>query len=440
MRKKINTLAVLTTIFATATVVFLCLFLSFVATSKTYKTQLENSYMKSFYEMVDNVNNLEVNLSKIVATSSIDSQRELLSSVYDSCRLGVNNINVLPISISKLTEINSLLNTAGGFAYSLLQSNYQGKSISNDDYGQLNSIYSKVREVQYDLNLYMQKLSYDYSILDDIDFDNEEGSSFSAGIVDSESSGTNIPSLIYDGPFSDSALNPEVSGLSDTIYTREQIEENLHSLFTGFSIYYIGESSGKFDTYNFDVKGDIDLYVTVSKRGGFILSITAFGNGNGGVMLTSDDGVELAETFASDMGIPNMYAVWNQRVGNVMYVNLAPIVNHVIYYSDLIKVKVDLSLGLVVGWEATSYATNHTSRDFTQSVGLLDAMETLNDVLEVTERNLCIIPDKYVGEISAYEFICQWNDYTYYIYIDSNTGKEVNIMRVISTSSGDLLM
>lgn len=439
MKKNIKILTILTTLFGTAMVVFLCLFLSYLATSKTYKNQLENSYMKSFYEMVDNVNSLEMGLSKIVATSSIDSQRELLSSIYDSCRLGVNNVNLLPINNNKLSNINKLLNTTGGFVYSLLLENYKGKSISDDDYEQINSIHNRVKEMKYDINQYMNELQYDYSIINDVDFDNVDNSSFSAGIVDSESSGSNIPSLIYDGPFSDSTLNKEIKGLSDMVYSQEQVEEMLHELFTGFSIYYIGDSTGKFETYNFDVKGDVDLYVSVTKQGGFLLSITAFGSGEGS-KLSLEEGISLAETFASDLGIDNMYNVWYQQTGNSLYVNLAPIVNHVIYYSDLIKVKVDLSLGLVVGWEATAYATNHTSRNFTSAITIIDAMQSINDILTIEEKNFCVIPDKYVGELSAYEFICTWDDYTYYIYIDSNSGKEVNIMRVVSTSNGNLLM
>lgn len=439
MKKTNKVLIILSTILGTLTIIFLCLFLSFWSTSNTYKTQLENSYMKSFYEMVDNVNTLEVDLSKVIATNSVDGQRELLSGIYDCCRLGVNNINILPINNEKLSEINKLLNKTGGFAYSLLLENYKGKSISNEDFEQINGIYSKVREMQYDLNQYMSQLQYDYSILDEVDFKDVTASEFSAGIVGVESSSSSVPSLIYDGPFSDSVLNKDIVGLPNTIYTLDQVEENLHRVFTGFAIYYIGDTLGKFETYNFDVKGDIDLYVSVTKQGGFLLSITAFGDvGNNN--LTSTDGIALAETFASDLGIPDMHSVWYQRSGHILYVNLAPIVNHVIYYSDLIKVKVDLSLGLVVGWEGTNYATNHTSRSFSAGVGILDAENNLNPLLEVVERNLCIIPDKYVGEINAYEYICTWQDYTYYIYLDSNTGKEVNILRVIDSNNGQLLM
>jgi len=170
-----------------------------------------------------------------------------------------------------------------------------------------------------------------------------------------------------------------------------------------------------------------------------LLTITAFGSGDG-EGISASDGVALAEDFARLVGINNMYSVWQQQTGNILYVNLAPIANHVIYYSDLIKVKVDLSSGEIIGWEATNYATNNKDRSFVSSIGILDAQSSINDILNIEERNLCIIPDKFVGELSVYEFICTWKDYTYYIYIDSNTGEEVNILRVIETSNGQLLM
>lgn len=439
MKKTNKALIIICTALGSATLIFLGLFLSYLSTSLTYKKQLENAYMKSFYEMVSNINDLEVDMSKIVATTSLDSQRELLSGIYESSMLGVNNINNLPLDSNKLSKINKLLNNTGGFAYSLLLSNYKGTAISENDYLQINYLHTQIKEMQYDLNLYLSGLQYDYSILDDVEFGNIDNSDFSAGLINTESSNSKVPTLIYDGPFSDSVLNREIKGLDNVEYSVEEVEEKLHEIFTGFVIYYTGVSTGKFETYNFDVKGDIDLYVSVTKQGGFLLTITAFGGGEG-TKLNAYEGIALAESFAYDVGIKNMFSVWRQQSGNILYVNLAPIVGHVIYYSDLIKVKVDLSLGLVVGWEATNYATNHIDRTFTSSIGIIDAQNTISSLLSIEERNLTIIPDKYVGELSAYEFICTWKDYTYYIYIDSNTGKEVNILRVIKTSNGDLLI
>lgn len=440
MKKENNGLIIFSVIASVLSVVFLCLFLSFLVTSNNYKRDLENAYMKNFYEMVSNVNDLEVDISKLVATTTVDSQRELLNSVCETTKLGVNNLNLLPISYNKLTNINNILNKTNGFMYSLLLDTYDGIAISDDDFAQINSLHDSIVDMQYDLNKYMSELTYDYSILDDIDFNDGEVSEFSGGIVNTESSNTKIPTLIYDGPFADSVLNKEIVGLENITYTVEEIEEKLHSIYGSFSINYLGESNGKFETYNFEILGDVSLYVSVTKRGGFLLTVTAFGSGDGERSLDLSEGITFAENFAKDVGIDNMYTVWHQNTGNVLYVNLAPIINKVIHYSDLIKVKVDLTTGIVVGWEGTNYATNHTEREFASTIGILDAQEKINDILDVKERNLCIIPDKYVGEINAYEFICTWKNYTYYIYIDSMTGKEVNILRVIDTDNGSLLM
>lgn len=419
-------------------VIFGVLFLVFLSSSNTFKNQLENNYSKSFYEVVNNINDLEVDMSKLIATTSLDSQRVLLTNIKENSSLAVTNLSNLPLNIRGVSGLNSFLNTTSGFSYSLLQNNYNGSVISTSDFAQISTLHERVKEIQYDLNDYIYGLNYKYSILDDVDFDSMESSEYSGGLINTESSKTEVPSLIYDGPFSDTTLNKEIKGLEDRVYTLEEVEEMLHNVFSGFAIYHIGDTVGKFETFNFDVKGDVDLYVSVTKKGGMLLTITAFGNG-GEIKLSVSEGIALAETFAKDVGLENMYQVWYQNTDNILYVNLAPIKAGVIYYPDLVKVKIDLSLGLVVGWEASAYATNHVDRVFTSEIGLLDAMSTISPELTVVERNLCIIPDKYVGEISAYEFICKWKDYTYYIYVDSNTGTEANILRVIKTSNGDLL-
>ena len=439
MNRTCKVMTVLAVVFGSGLIIFLCLFLSYMTTLNNYKNQLENTYMKSFYEMVDNINSLEVDLSKIIATNNVDSQRELLAGIYETCMLGVTNINNLPITNNKLTEINSLLNTAGGFSYSLLLNNYKGNLISSNDYEQINNIYDNILELKYDINSYVQNLKYNYSIIDEIDFKDSSGSEFSAGIIGSESADKKVPSLIYDGPFSDSVVNKEIKGLDNTVYSQEEVYQFVSNIYSSKSIEYVGDSSGKFATYNYKVNSDNPLFVSVTKKGCLLLSISAMGVGSGRA-ITIEDGIGVAEAFANSLGFEKMYSVWYQQVDNILYVNLAPIIDRVIYYPDLIKVKVDLCDSVVIGWEATSYATNHVSRTFSSTIGLIEASENISPALTIIERNLCIIPDKFVGELSAYEFICKWENYTYYIYIDANTGAEVNILRVVDTSNGNLLV
>ncbi len=425
---------ILTAVLSASTIVFLCLFLSFESSSKTYKNSLENNYKKSYYEVASNINDMEIDLSKIVATTDSSSLKTLLLGLNNNIVKTIDNINELPISYDKLTQTYQYLNRIYGYSYSLLESVLEGKSVSKSDYEQLGSIHSNILAIKYDLNNYYQGLDSSFEIIsDDNSFDD-----FSAGIINTESASSKVPSLIYDGPFSDSVLNREIVGLPTGIISSDEGLQIVKEIFETADVKYLGFANGKFEVYNYFVNKESGLNVSITKQGGFLLNITSFASSSVKSM-SIEEGITIAENFAKKLNIDNMYCVWSQVTGNILYVNLAKIENSIIYYSDLIKVKVDLSNGNIIGWEATNYATNNKTRKYSQSISFASAQSNLSSVLEVKERNYCIIPDKYVGEISAYEFVCTWKDYTYYIYIDSNTGEEVNIMRVVNTANGDLL-
>ncbi|MCI5497157.1 MAG: germination protein YpeB [Firmicutes bacterium] len=430
-----NWLYILVSILSASTIVFLCLFLSFSVTSNKYRQTLENNYKKNFYEVASNINDMEIDISKIVATKDRGVVSTLLNSLHSNVNLTLANVNQLPITYDKLTNINMLLNKIGGFSQSLIEKVFDGDALSDEDYTQINNIHTSVLSLKYDINNYYVKVHSDFEIL--ANADSKGASDFSSSLLNTESANSKVPSLIYDGPFSESVLNKEIVGLSGEDISQAQALDLAKKLFETEDVSYQGLVSGKFTTYNFYVNRG-GLNVAITKKGGLLLSVTSYGS-SGQNTIDANEGVKVAENFARTVGLDNMYSVWTQACGNILYVNLAPIVNSCIYYSDLVKVKVDLVSSRVVGWEATNYATNHKSRVFTSSITFREAEQNLSSILKVEERNYTIIPDKYVGEVSAYEFICSWKNYTYYIYINSNTGAEANILRVIDTDNGELL-
>lgn len=430
-----NWLYILVSILSASTIVFLCLFLSFSVTSNKYRQTLENNYKKNFYEVASNINDMEIDISKIVATKDRGVVSTLLNSLHSNVNLTLANVNQLPITYDKLTNINMLLNKIGGFSQSLIEKVFDGDALSDEDYTQINNIHTSVLSLKYDINNYYVKVHSDFEIL--ANADTKGVSDFSSSLLNTESANSKVPSLIYDGPFSESVLNKEIVGLSGEDISQAQALDLAKKLFETEDVSYQGLVSGKFTTYNFYVNRG-GLNVAITKKGGLLLSVTSYGS-SGQNTIDANEGVKVAENFARTVGLDNMYSVWTQACGNILYVNLAPIVNSCIYYSDLVKVKVDLVSSRVVGWEATNYATNHKSRVFTSSITFREAEQSLSSILKVEERNYTIIPDKYVGEVSAYEFICSWKNYTYYIYINSNTGAEANILRVIDTDNGELL-
>lgn len=440
-----NAIIALAVVLGTITIVLGIMLAVFVTKSDNYRLQLENEYKKNLYEFASNVNSLEVDLSKLIATNSIGSQKELLTNIYDTCRTGEVNLNGLPIASNKTVNISNYLNTTGGYVYSLLEKNLnQSEKLSPSDMENIEGLYDYCVKIKYDLNNYMAEID-NLNIIKQINFTNSELSGFDGGITQVNDNNSNLPALIYDGPFSESVLNKSVNGLGENLVSLDEAKQFVQQKFGYFDNYnveYVGETNGKIETYNFEVfTNDLDFYVQITKRGGLLINITANKLANG----TENHGVDeceiFAHNFASLFGIDDMYSVWTQDSGNYCYINLAPIVDKVIYYPDLIKVKVDKKLGMVVGWEATNYAYNHVNRDdFEMDISFEEGEERLSPLLTIKERNLCVIPEKYVGERCAYEYICTWNDYIYYVYIDPVSGEEIKVLRVVDTSSGDLIL
>lgn len=415
----------------------------FATSNAKYKLRLENVYKKNFYELINNLEDIEVGFTKLIATNSLSTQQQLLQEVYDSSTMANVNLTSLPIASNKISHVTTYINNVNGYSTALLAKSYGGEKLDQSALDSINSLYKYSKVLLYDLNDYASSLTGKNSIIKQIKYSNADASTFDGGMQVSATT-ENVPTLIYDGPFSDSVTNKEIKGLSGIEVSQTQAERYLSEVFEDlgdYTIAYDGDTNGKFATYNFILESvEAKLYVQVTKNGGLILSINRLSSKTGNNDLETNQCNILAHNFATILGIEDMYSVWYQQTGDIVYVNLAPIVDHVIYYPDLIKVKVDKKLGIVVGWEATNYAYNHTTRPTpTYSLSFAECEQNLSSALSVVERNLCIIPNKYVGESVAYEFVCEWDEYTYYIYVDANTGEELNILRVIDTDRGQLL-
>ena len=408
--------------------------------SNTYSVQLENVYKRSLYELSTNIDDMEVNISKLVATNSADSQKKILTDLYQNCVLAENNLSCLPISNQTSQQLNNFINKLGGYAYSLLEKADNGSKVSDQEFQTILNLHNQSEIMVYELNTYMAEQKYNFNIVKKVNFENYDNN-YLADIGEMMGTSTEVPTLIYDGPFSDSVINKEIKGLPAGEITSSEGLRKIQEVLPEYSdVKYVNDANGKFAVFNYTANYDGQtVYVQITKQGGVILSITANSSGNE-EKYTTKQCVSIAESFAKQLGYENMYSVWSATSRGVAYVNLAPIINKVIYYPDLIKVKVDVATGKVIGWESTNYCYNHVERSYSTGISIVEAEQLVSPRLTVIERNYCIIPNEYVGESAAYEFVCTWDKYTYYVYLSTENGKELNIMRVVKTSSGDLMI
>lgn len=408
----------------------------------TYAGQLEDGYQKSFGELVSNINNVEVNLSKAIISTDELKKQELYQKINEQCTLCATNLSNLPVNHQSIVETTKFVNQLGGFSYYLSQKLKGGGTMTSADTSSVNDLYNWCVYVQTVVNDYANNMGDSYSILQGTS-SGDTSSSFDSMFANTSATGTEYPTLIYDGPFSDSQKNKQILGLTGETITKEDAENILRNAFSQYnvsSLNYVTEVSGKFESYNFSFQTAHRIYYAdVTKTGGLLLSVSSTGT-TGIESISLLQAEKEAESFAKNLGLKDMQSVWSSNLNGTAYINLAPVINNVIVYPDMIKAKVSLDTGSILGWEAQSYAYNHTERkDFGFVITAEDALQKVNKSLNVLSAKKCIIPQDYGTEQLCYEYKCTYNNYTYYVYISAKDGREVNTLRVVKTSSGYLL-
>ena len=95
----------------------------------------------------------------------------------------------------------------------------------------------------------------------------------------------------------------------------------------------------------------------------------------------------------------------------------------------------------VIGYDATSYYTNHVARNLGKaSMSISDAQTKVPSEFNIKNKRLVLAPLDYNREVLCYEFEGEKEGVTYYFYINANTGEEENILKVLKTNDGSKLM
>ena len=453
-------------------IVGLIVALSLTTTNLTSTSaSLESIYQRNFYDLVANVNNMEVEVSKLMVSNDSTSQQKILSNLKQQSSDAEGTLSYLPVSSDVLMETTQFMNKLNGYCSSLIT--YKQGKIEDEDYVALSQVMKSIASIKQELNSVMEKIMMGYRISDNLGGQGVENDNFSANFSSFSNDTIAYPSLIYDGPFSDSLNNKSIKGLVGENISQEQATLKVQEIYgNNAEISFKNETKGRFETYDYQVKlNDKTYFVQITKKGGFLLTVSAnvteqsqsneqaqSGTDSGSKPSTdvdesikisqidaktsaNDRAIDLATKFAKERGLKDMECVWSASSNKTAYVNLAPVIDDIIMYPDLIKVKVDLTDETIVGWEASSYAYNHVEReDLVATLSSTDAKKKVSSNLTIDDQKLCVIPLDFVGETLAYEFSGDYEGYKYYLYIDAYTGDQVRVLRVIQTNEGELVL
>lgn len=250
--------------------------------------------------------------------------------------------------------------------------------------------------------------------------------------------------LIYDGAFSEHITSVEKKGLTGDDITEENAIEVVKNL--------IGESkdiqsnglitNGDIEVYDFYCKQEEDklVHVAVSKKGGHVVLM----NTNREVtaeIISQEEANEKGKKFLEDHDFPNMKETYFLKQSGIVTINYAYVQDDVIMYPDLIKLKIALDNGEIIGMETTGYLNSHHLRELnTPKVTKEDAKRTLNNNLEIMSEGLAVIPTEWRSELLCYEFKGKVEGKDFLVYINAENGREEDILVIINTPNGTLTM
>ncbi len=417
--------------------------LTFVLLMPTATDQaLEASYQKSFYDTVEQVDNIDLNLSKVLATSDTEAMQKYLVNTAINSELAENDLQQLPLQDESKYYTTKLINQIGDYSKYLNNKLISGERLSDSDIESLTALYKANRTFKDSLQNMMEKMGSDYSFSTMMDGGN--GNLIISNFNELQNLSVEYPELIYDGPFSDGLNNREVKGLDGEEISKERASDIFAKIFGRFGIQNVenvGETTAIIPCYNIQATVDGDLlYAQISKKGGHLIMFDYAGNCNG-VNHDRATAIETAENFLQTVDVTDMKPVWINLANNVYTINFAYETQGVIVYSDLVKVRVCADTNTVLGYEASGYYINHTDRLIGEPVlSKNTAISKVSSNIDVETSRLALVPIGTSTEKLCYEFSGEYDGSTYYVYIDAITGKQVEMFKVIESTEGELLM
>ena len=416
---------------------------------KNYNLQQSNHFDMSLYQLTDHVQNVENFLAKSTISSSSESGAETLTHVWKEADIAVSYLSQIPLNLEQLNKTAKFLNQVSEYSYSLSRKNIYKENLNQQDLDNLKKLHQysvelkdSLQQMEEQISLGQitwqqlqenQKQNYTRQVdnIDDITF------------VDIDNNFNEFEGLIYDGAFSEHIELQDKKGLPDAEVTEEQAEEEVKKILKD-KIKTINKkgkiTQGNIPVYQFEIidQNQETTNIAISIKGGKLVQL----NKNREVIeqnLSKEEANQKAKDYLAAIGFENMQESYYLIHENIITINYLYKQDNILIYPDLIKIKIALDNGEILGVETNGYLNSHIQRiDITPQITETQAKTTLNPKLEIQSSALAIIPTEWKTEILCYEFKGIIEDKEFLIYINADTLVTEKIYILLDTPGGTL--
>ena len=419
--------------------------------AKALEITNENNYNRAFFELTDHVSNINNYLSKARVSNGAASLAKISGDIYRESTAAKACLGQLPSSQVQLENTAKFLSQVGDYTYVLSQNMINGQSPSEEEYANLEKLNGYAQSLSETLTETQSKITSGeirISTTDGRGVVSENtaeaaGGDIFADLENVEKSFEEYPSLIYDGPFSEHIENrkPALLENADNISQADALKKAEQFLGgNGGSLVFSGLTENTtVPAYMFTKDTDNgQISVSVTRKGGYILSYLN-SRSVGDELLTIDEATERASQFLQTNGFYSMQHSYYDKLGSIATINFAYVQDNVTCYSDLVKVRVALDNGEIIGIESNGYIMNHTERPLSApSLTMEEAEPYVSTGLEVSGKKLALIPKDSMREVLCYEFAGAFAGKNFLVYVNADTGAEEEIFILIESPEGVL--
>lgn len=405
---------------------------------KEYSIMTHNQYNFALYELTDYVHDLENYLAKSVITSTPEHGAETLTKVWREANLAQVYLSELPVSSTELSNTAKFLNQVSEYSYSLSRKNIYGENLSQEDLNNLEQLHNYSMELKNTLDqlctdMNEGRISWDeLTKTTEVAFAQQVDNLSTATFSNLDENFGDYAGLIYDGAFSEHMDTVEKKGIAGEEVNEEKAKQIAIDFIGKDRIIEINSAgsitNGDIEVFNFSVKikdgeDNNPMTISISKIGGHIVNMNYNRNINTET-ISQEKANSIGKEFLNSRGIPNMKETYYLKEGGIVTINYAYMQDNVIIYPDLIKLKIALDNGEIMGMETTGYLNNHTTRNIPKAkISMEEAKKNLNKNLQITSEGLAIIPTEWKTEIFCYEFKGKVNDIDFLVYVNAENRK-----------------
>lgn len=444
-----------TRIFIGSTLILLIIIGCLIYTIQQIKVSTRNaentSYDMSFYELTEYVQNVENFLAKATISKSSEAGAETLTHVWREADLAVNCLSQLPLNMEQLSKTAKFLNQVSEYSYALSRKNIYKEELTQQDLDNLKTLHDYSLELKDSLNDIATKLNTGELAWQDVkkesnNYTRQVDNISKVSFTDIDNNFNEFAGLIYDGAFSEHIELQDKKGLEGAEISEEQAENIIKDIYKE-NVEKIDRKGiiehGNITAYQFELKEknkNEKMYIAIAKKGGKVI-ILEKDREVAEEKISREEANKIGKDFLAKINFPSMKETYFQTQENIITINYVYEQDGISVYPDLIKVKIALDDGEILGIESNGYLNSHTARtNVTPKITKEQAKAKLNPKLEIQSEGLSIIPTEWKTEILCYEFKGKVEETEFLVYINAENGREENILVIMETPGGVLTM